>query len=165
MANSNDIHTLEWVAIYTEDDTRKILYQFDESSEYYDKKNGLIPFVPIVMDILNKENRLFAFYMIIKGSSITDINNFPRYGVILEDGSFHINGQSIYLLPRNIELTNYRLIWYFSPAIIHRENGTVDKMVRLYKLGLQANDINGKNYQKIMILNMENEIVTIQDNR
>jgi len=160
------LHIFQWVANYLDtDDTEKQLYQFDESSEYYDKENDIVPFVPVVMKILNKEGRLRSFHLIPRGQTLTP-QTFPRFTVDLTDGTFHVNGQLFKFLPK-IELTNYRLIHFFAVAKmgVMGSNEVLHEFVREYKLGLQANDKEGKNYQKVMIWNAEDESITIQDRR
>lgn len=175
--NTHGQHVFEWVANYIDKDniTEKILYQFDEDSEYYDKTTRIVPFVPIVMNILNKEGRLRAFHLIPRGQKLSP-QTFPRYTVDLTDGSYHVNGQMFRYLPTDVQLFNYRLIYFFSPVKAFgfvEENGemvvdinhVVLEYIRLYKLGLQANDSEGKNYQKVMIWNAEEESISIQDQR
>jgi len=124
-----------------------------------------VPFVPVVMNILNKEGRLRSFHLIPRGRKL-DVQTMPRFTVDLTDGSFHVNGQMFKYLPNNIQLDNYRLIYYFSPVKVAKAGGEIIReYIRLYKLGLQANDHEGKNYQKIMIWNAEDEAITIQDHK
>jgi len=161
-------HIFEWVANYFDEETNteKQLYQFDESSEYYDKKVFIVPFVRVVMNILNKEGRLRSFHMIPRGHKLTP-QTMPRYTVDLTDGSFHVNGQMFKYLPTDVQLSNYRLIWFFANVKVGaiNTNEVLHEYIRLYKLGLQANDEDGKNYQKVMIWNAEDEAITIQDQR
>ncbi len=160
-------HIFEWIAVYKDtNDTTKILNQFDEDSEYYSKENELVPFVPVVMNILNRENRLLSFHLVPRGKPLT-LETVPRYTVDLEEGSFQVNGQLFKLLPKDIQLSNYRLIYYFSPVKVGAigSDDVLHQYIRLYKLGLQANDEHGKNYQKIMIWNAEDEAITIHDRR
>lgn len=166
------LHIFEWVADYIDkDNTQKVLYQFDKDSEYYDQKDEIIPFVKVVMNILNKEKRLRSFHLIPRGQTLNS-QTFPRYTVDLTDGTYHVNGQMFKLLPKDVQLDNYRLIYWFAPVKVTGvlEDGTSDGIVigeyiRLYKLGLQANDKEGKNYQKIMIWNAEDEAITIQEKK
>lgn len=164
------LHIFEWVAHYIDDkdNTDKLLYQFDESSEYYDRENFLVPFVPVVMNILNKEKRLKSFHLIPRGQQLTP-QTLPRYTVDLTDGTFHVNGQMFRFFPKRVLLDNYRLIYYFSTVKVGagtmKEENVLYEFMRLYKLGLQANDNEGKNYQKIMIWNAEDESITIQDRK
>lgn len=160
------LHIFQWVANYLDkNNTEKQLYQFDESSEYYDKKDFIVPFVKVVMNILNKEGRLRSFHLIPRGQSLST-QTFPRYTVDLTDGSFHVNGQMFKFLPK-INLINFRLIYFFAVAKVGvmGSNKVLHEYIREYKLGLQANDTEGKNYQKIMIWNAEDESITIQDQR
>ncbi len=164
------LHIFEWVAHYIDDKDNidKLLYQFDESSEYYDSKNFIVPFVPVVMNILNKEKRLRSFHLIPRGQQLTP-QTLPRYTVDLTDGSFHVNGQMFKFFPRKVQLDNYRLIYFFAPVKVGagdiKEENILYEFMRLYKLGLQANDKDGKNYQKIMIWNAEDEAISIQNNK
>jgi len=166
---AHKLHIFEWVAHYIDDKTKtdKLLYQFDESSEYYDKTSKIVPFVPVVMNILNKEQRLKSFHLIPRGQELTP-EALPRFTVDLTDGSFQLNGQMIKVFPR-VQLNNYRLIYYFAPVKVGAgtisEENVLHEFIRLYKLGLQANDKDGKNYQKIMIWNAEDESITIQDKK
>ena len=159
-------HIFQWVAIYHDNDTNRaeLLYQFDERSEHYDKTFGLIPFVKVVLDILNKEGRLHSFHLIPNDGSFLETTTYPRFTVDLITGEFQLNGQVLKLFPIDISLFNFRLIHYFSPvrAVI---DGEPFAFIRLYKLGLQANDVDGKNYQKVMIWNSEDQSISIQDNR
>lgn len=165
-------HIFEWIAIYKEDNIEKILYQFDEDSEYYDKVNKQIPFVPIVMNILNREKRLLSFHLVPRGQTLS-VETLPRYTVDLENFNFQINGQMLDLFKSKTQLYNPRLIWYFSPVKVYAmgDDGEPDLsklvncFIRLYKLGLQANDRHGKNYKKVMIWNREDEGITIHDKR
>lgn len=163
------LHIFEWVAHYIDkDNTNKLLYQFDESSEYYNKTDQIVPFVPVVMNILNKEKRLKSFHLIPRGQKLTP-SALPRYTVDLTDGSFQINGQMLKVFPKKVQLDNYRLIYFFAPVKVGagaiKEENVLYEFMRLYKLGLQANDQNGKNYQKIMVWNAEDESITIQDKK
>ncbi len=159
-------HVFEWVANYIDKDhTEKQLYQFDESSEYYSREDFIIPFVPVVMKILNKERRLTSFHLIPRGQKLT-LQTLPRFTVDLTDGTFQVNGQVFKFLPKDVQLSNYRLVWYFSPVKLGAGNGKIlHEYIRLYKLGLQANDQEGKNYQKVMIWNAEDQSISIQDHR
>ncbi len=157
-------HIFEWVAIYKEGNAEKLLYQFDEDSEYYDKQWGHVPFVPIIMNKFNAEDRLLSFHLIPRGQKLS-LETIPRYTVDLETGTYQINGQGVRLLPEK-ELGNIRLIYYFSPALVYGGDGKYKgKMIRLYKLGLQANDVNGKNYQGILRWNSEDDFITPQYKR
>lgn len=163
------LHIFQWVAHYTDKDgTDKLLYQFDETSEYYDKVNKLVRFKPIVLDMLNKEGRLKSFHLIPRGQELSQ-QSLPRYTVDLTDGTFHVNGQMFRLFPGGVELSNYRLIYFFATAKVGtgtiKESNVLYEFMREYKLGLQVNDADGKNYQKIMVWNAEDESITIQDNR
>jgi len=164
------LHIFQWVAHYVDDETKtdKLLYQFDEDSEYYDKTNRIVPFVPVVMNILNKEQRLKSFHLIPRGQELTP-KALPRFTVDLVEGNFQINGQMLKLLPEKVQLDNYRLIYFFAPVKVGAgtisEENILYEFIRLYKLGLQANDKDGKNYQKVMIWNAEDESITIQDTR
>lgn len=160
------LHIFQWVAQYIDnkDNQEKLLYQFDENSEYYDKDNLIVPFKKVTIDIFNRENRLTAFHIIPRGKYL-DKGTFPRFSVYLTDYTFHVNGQMFKFLPTNIKLINPRLIWFFSVVKVMNENVQINEYIRLYKLGLQVNDENGKNYQKIMIWNADDESITIHDNR
>jgi len=168
-------HIFEWVAnCYEIKDSQVIehmLYQYDEAHELYDKINGQIP-LKTVLD-LNKEGRLQAFHLVPKGSKL-DLNTLPRYTVDLSNMTFQINGQLLFPFGRSLAttLSNRRLIYYFTQVNIYPDDdGKPDfkagaiKVMRLYKLGLQGNDEEGKSHQKIMIWNREDEGMEIVDKR
>ncbi len=170
---SKETHIFEWVAIYKgKRNAETLLYQFDEDSEYYNKADGEIPFVPVVMNILNKEERLQSFHLIPKDQALS-LETLPRFTVDLVENNSQINGQIVELLPANVEYHNTRLIYYFSSVVVYASGDDgkpdlskeIDRYVRLYKLGLQANDPDGNNYQGMMVWNIETEGIHIQEKR
>lgn len=140
----------QWMCIYEEDGETKELYQYEG-----EKQNNIRKVIE-----LENTGKLKAMYLMPLNTSE---ESKTVIGVNLKTGIFTINGTQYSNFPDNVEITDFRFVFY---RTIHTSFGSeIDSgSVKYYKIGWQST-VNDKNYQRVIWFNPSENSFILKEKR